>query len=329
MDGRNQSVFNEFVLLGFSKDLKINIALFVLFLIIYLITIIGNGLIIGTILLNSHLHIPMYFFLCNLSLIDFCYSSTSVPRLLSDLFSVRRTISYFACFIQLFIVVFVGGTECQLLALMAYDRFVAICRPLHYHHLMKWRVCYCLTAFVWFFSFMIIIVPALATPPKLCDQNQINHFMCEVLAVIKLSFSYAYIISSVLKIHSAGQYKAFSTCTSHAVVVFLFFGTGMLTYFGPRSQYSSNQNKYVSVFYVIVCPMLNPLIYSLSNREIRKAHLRVSLRRENHCSRGFWKVPGATYKRKVREEKGHSAGLQHSKLFSVIVPECCCVGIKP
>lgn len=152
---------------------------------------------------------------------------------------------------------------------------MVICRPLHYQLLMKWSVCYSLTAYVWFFSFMINVVPSLAMPLKLCYRNQINHFMCEILPVTKLSctdismneleifcltfvsllppfililFSYAYVISSVLKICSAGQYKAFSTCASHVVVVFLFFSTGMFTYFGPSAQYSSNQEKYVSVF---------------------------------------------------------------------------------
>nr|DBA25550.1 TPA: hypothetical protein GDO54_009926 [Pyxicephalus adspersus] len=187
MDVRNQSDFSEVVLLGFTQDRTINIVLFFLFLIIYLITIFGNGLIICTILFNSQLHIPMYFFLCNLSFIDFCYSSTAVPRLLSDLFSVKRTISNLACGIQLYITVFMGGTECQLLALMAYDRFVAICRPLHYRLLMKWSLCYGLTIFVWLFSFMINMVPSLFTPLKLCYQNQINHFMCEILGVTRLS----------------------------------------------------------------------------------------------------------------------------------------------
>ncbi|XP_056418946.1 olfactory receptor-like protein OLF3 [Hyla sarda] len=298
MGMENQTIITEVILQGFSTDLKINIALFLLFLTIYLITIIGNFLIICTVLMNARLHLPMYFFLCNLSFIDFCYSSTAVPRLLSDLFTLHRTISNRACGIQLYIILFMGGTECQLLVLMAYDRFVAICWPLHYPVMMRWSVCYRLTAFVWIFSFMIYIFPSLVMPISLCNRNQINHFMCELVAVIKLScgdiylnelvifcisfislllpflfilISYICIISSVLKVRTAGKYKAFSTCTSHIIVVVLYFGTGMITYFGPSSLYASNQEKYISVFYVAVCPMLNPLIYSLNNREVRKS----------------------------------------------------------
>ncbi|XP_073418055.1 olfactory receptor-like protein OLF3 [Dendrobates tinctorius] len=294
----NQSIITEVILLGFSTDFSTNVALFVLFLGIYLITISGNVLIVSVIIKNSRLHVPMYFFLCNLSLIDLCYSSTAVPRLLADLFTTHRTISILACGVQLYIILFMGGTECQLLVLMAYDRFIAICRPLHYPILMRWSVCYQLIAFMWVFSFMINVFPSLLVPLKLCHRNQINHFMCELLAITKLScedihfnevgifsisffslllpfvlilVSYICILSSVLLIRSAGRSKAFSTCTSHVTVVLLYFGTAMFTYFGPSSQYSSNREKYTSIFYVIICPMLNPLIYSTSNREVKKS----------------------------------------------------------
>ncbi|KAM3931060.1 olfactory receptor 2G3-like [Leptodactylus fuscus] len=298
MGTENQTVITEVILLGFSNDPRINTVLFLLFLTFYLVTIIGNFLIICIIIANAHLHIPMYFFLCNLSFIDFCYSSTAVPKLLVDLLSLQRTISKLACGMQLYIILFMGGTECQLLVLMAYDRYIAICRPLHYPVQMRWSVCYRLTAFVWIFSFMIYIFPSLLMPITLCNRNQINHFMCELLAVLKLScgdlymnelvifstsfislllpfmfiiISYLCIISSVLKIRTSARYKAFSTCTSHIIVVALYFGTGMVTYFGPSSQYSSNQEKYISIFYVVICPMLNPLIYSLNNREVKKS----------------------------------------------------------
>lgn len=298
MDLKNQSIITEVILFGFSKDMRINAVLFLVFLAMYLVTIIGNLLIICLILISANLHMPMYFFLCNLSFIDFCYSSTTVPKLLSDLFAVHRTISTLACGVQLYIILFLGGAECQLLVLMAYDRFAAICRPLHYQVTMRWSVCYWLTAFVWMLSFMIYILPSLAMPMTLCNRNQINHFMCELLAVIKLScgdiylnelvifsisfislllpflliiLSYILIISSVLKIRSAKRYKAFSTCTSHIIVVVLYFGTGMLAYFSPSSVYTTDRVKFVSVFYVVVCPMLNPLIYSLNNKEIKKS----------------------------------------------------------
>nr|DBA25545.1 TPA: hypothetical protein GDO54_009921 [Pyxicephalus adspersus] len=281
---------------GFSFDIRVNISLFFLFFIIYFITVVGNILIIGLIVINPRLHIPMYFFLCILAFLDLWNSSSVVPKLLINLFSVHRTISVGLCVIQFYGILFLGGTECQLLALMAYDRYIAICHPLHYPVMMRWSVCYQLTAFVWILSFVVCVVPSLSMPMSLC-YNEINHFMCEMLAVVKitcgdiglselmiffLSFvslllpfifiliSYVCIIYSVLKIKSAGRSKAFSTCTSHITVVGLLFGTGMLMYFGPSSQYSSNREKYVSVFYIIICPMLNPIIYSLNNREVKE-----------------------------------------------------------
>ncbi|KAM3931074.1 olfactory receptor 5AR1-like [Leptodactylus fuscus] len=297
----NQTLVTELVLLGFTKDPKINIVLFVLFLLIYIVTIAGNGLIICMIIINPHLHKPMYFFLCILSLLDLGYSSTALPKLLTDLFSTERTISLSACVIQLYVIVLVEGSECLLLAVMAYDRYVAICQPLHYPILMRWGNCYTLIGFVFLITFMLTIFPAIFTPVTLC-RNRINHFMCEMLAILTLScentssnelvifsvsflslllplllilLSYARILYSVMKIQSTGRSKAFSTCTSHLAVVALYFGTVMLMYFGPSSMYSTNQEKYSSIFYVIVSPMLNPLIYSLNNREVKDAFKKV------------------------------------------------------
>ncbi|CAI9622968.1 unnamed protein product [Staurois parvus] len=288
-------MFTELILLGFTKDLTISTLLFILFSIIYLVTVFGNGLIIGIILHNHHLHIPMFYFLCVLSVCDLSYSSTAVPRLLSDLFTSKRVISQGACTIQIYVILLLEGCECLLLAIMAYDRYVAICRPLHYHALMRWSICYKLTAMIFISSFMMCIFPSIFLRITLCD-NQINHFMCEILAVLKLAcgnissneivifsisfitlllpfvliiISYICILSSVLKIKSAGRAKAFSTCSSHLAVVGLYFGTVMLMFLGPPSQYSTNQEKYSSVFYVIVSPMLNPIIYSLNNKEVK------------------------------------------------------------
>ncbi|KAM5164232.1 olfactory receptor 13C3-like [Mantella aurantiaca] len=300
MEINNRTLASEIVLLGFSKNVKINISLFLLFSVVYLITVIGNGLMICAILLSPHLHIPMYFFLCNLSFIDFFYSSSAMPKLLVDLLSRDRTISITGCGIQVYISIFLGDTECLVLALMAYDRYVAICRPLYYPILMRWRVCICFASFVWISSFLISVVPSLLMPMRVCNPNQINHFMCEIIAVIKLSCdsiymnqlvifsisfftlllpfmliicSYICIISSVLRIHSVELSKTFSTCASHITVVVLFYGTAMVMYFGPSSQYSTDQEKFISVFYVIVIPMLNPLIYSLKNKEVKRAFL--------------------------------------------------------
>ncbi|KAG8548419.1 hypothetical protein GDO81_025414, partial [Engystomops pustulosus] len=284
------------ILLGFSDDLNTNLCLFPIFFLIYVLSVAGNCLIVFVVVLNSALHTPMYFFIINLSFIDLCYSSSAIPKLLVDLLSTRRTISVIGCLIQFKVILLIGATECQLLAIMAYDRYIAICRPLRYHVLMRWNVCYLLTAFVWCFSFMVSVMPSFLLPLLLCYPNQVNHFMCEILALLELSCdnirikkivifslsfvsifppfifivtSYICIICSVLKIHSTRRYKAFSTCTSHILVVFLYFGTGIVTYFGQSGKDSLNREKYASIFYVVVAPMLNPLIYSVNNREVK------------------------------------------------------------
>ncbi|XP_073529509.1 putative olfactory receptor 2W6 [Phyllobates terribilis] len=292
------TIITELILLGFTTDPKTNAALFVLFFIIYLVTFTGNSLIIYMVIINPKLRKPMYFFLCILSFLDLCYSTTALPRLLADLFSTEKSISYMACSLQIYVILLVEGSECQLLTVMAYDRYVAICQPLHYPVLMRWGNCYKLVALVFILTFMLCTLPAILNPINIC-YHRINHFMCEMLAFIKLSceknisfrellifsvsfitlllplmlilMSYAAIISSVLKIRSAGRSKAFSTCTSHLGVVALYFGTVMLMYFGPSSMYSTDQEKYSSIFYVIVSPMLNPLIYTLNNREVKDA----------------------------------------------------------
>ncbi|XP_056419436.1 olfactory receptor 5A2-like [Hyla sarda] len=300
MDGRNRTVATEFILMGFTKHLQINVVLFVIFSSIYLTTIVGNGLIICIIFFQQHLHTPMYYFLCNLAFIDFCYSSSTLPRLLVDLFSVVRSISLTACLTQVYVSLFLGETECFLLAVMAYDRYVAICHPLHYPLLMHWGMCHRLTTFSWVGSFTMSIVPSVIKPAELCYPNQVNHFMCEIIAMLKLAcndthdselmiflfsflslllpflfimVSYICILLSIIKMKSTGRSKAFSTCTSHITVVVLFYGTAMFMYFGPSSQYASNQAKYISIFYVAIIPMLNPLIYSLKNKEVLTAVL--------------------------------------------------------
>nr|DBA25548.1 TPA: hypothetical protein GDO54_009924 [Pyxicephalus adspersus] len=271
MEVKNWTIATELILLGFSKDPMANIFLFLLFSIIYLLTVGGNCVIIYVIIVNTHLHTPMYLFLCNLSFIDLSNTSSAVPKLLIDLFSVQRRISLNACLLQLNVLLLIGATECQLLAL---------------------------TGFVWIFSFITVIMPSFGLPITLCYPNKINHFMCEVLPVIKLSCddtyikeivifsfslfsllppflfiltSYICIIMAIIKIPSVGQSKASSTCTSHITVVALYYGTGMVTYFRPFSNDSSNQEKYVSIFYVVIAPMLNPLIYSLNNAEVKKS----------------------------------------------------------
>ncbi|XP_063775261.1 olfactory receptor 2G3-like [Pseudophryne corroboree] len=295
MATKNETIFYDVILLGFSNDPVVNAALFVLFGIIYIVTVAGNGLILFMIFVNPQLHTPMYFFLCMLSILDMCYSTTAVPKLLADLFSSHRTISSAGCSIQIYVILLVEGCECLLLALMAYDRYVAICQPLYYSVLMRWSVCYKLVALIFIGSFMMCALPSFFMQVTFCG-NQVNHFMCEMLAILKLActdissnelvifsisflslllplviilVSYGCIMASVLKIRNAGRSKAFSTCTSHLAVVALYFGTAMLMYFGPSSQYSTNQEKYSSICYVILSPMLNPMIYCLNNREVK------------------------------------------------------------
>ncbi|XP_073418054.1 olfactory receptor 2B6-like [Dendrobates tinctorius] len=302
MNGQNNATITELILLGFSNDVKINICLFLSFSIIYAVTIFGNGLLMYVVFINPHLRTPMYFYLVNLSFVDLCNASSAVPKLLVDLLSTYRNISLTACLFQFKAIVFIGTTECNLLAVMAYDRYVAICRPLHYPVVMRWSVCYRLTTFVWFFSFTTSVMPSFALPLLLCYPNQVNHFMCEILALLKvscddtrikeivvfsLSFitifppfvfivtSYICIIRSILKIQSAQRSKAFSTCSSHILVVALYFGTGIVTYFGKSDKDSENREKYASVFYVVITPMLNPLIYSINNREVKRTKVLV------------------------------------------------------
>ncbi|XP_018425357.1 PREDICTED: olfactory receptor 2F1-like [Nanorana parkeri] len=297
MSLENKTMITEIILLGFSADFRTKVVLFVVFLVIYVATLVGNYLIIIIIIINPHLRTPMYFFLCILSLLDLGNSSSVVPRMLYHLLSAQRSISLGACTLQFYTIMLMGGTECLLLALMAYDRYVAICRPLRYPVVMRWSVCYRLTALLLIISFFLFVFPSLSSPMALCNPNRVNHYMCELLAIIKLAcvhvrssevsilvlcftsillpfvyiiVTYGCIIAAVLQIKSAGRSKAFSTCTSHISVVALYFGTGMVMYFGSSSDYSTSQGKYISVFYNIVCPMLNPIIYSLNNKEVKE-----------------------------------------------------------
>ncbi|XP_073529513.1 olfactory receptor 5V1-like [Phyllobates terribilis] len=302
MDIKNQTVITDLVLLGFTDDMTINFLLFFLFFIIYFVAIFGNILIICAILVNPHLHIPMYFFLANLSFVDVCNISSAVPKLLMDLISAQRTVSLTACSVQVLLLLWIGANECLLLAVMAFDRYVAICHPLHYAMVMRWSVCRGLAFFVCAFSFVYVFLPSFTMPVTLCNSNEVNHFMCEAMSVMKLAcediqsneivtfffsfislfipfiiilVSYICIISSVVKISSAGRSKAFSTCSSHIAVVALYFGSGMVTYLGPSTDASSDQEKYVSIVYVILSPMLNPFIYSLNNRDVKETIVKI------------------------------------------------------
>uniref|UniRef100_A0A8V0ZIJ3 Olfactory receptor n=1 Tax=Gallus gallus TaxID=9031 RepID=A0A8V0ZIJ3_CHICK len=300
----NHSSITEFVLLGFSEKRAIQAVLFMGFLLIYLITLLGNVGMITLIRLDSRLHTPMYFFLSSLSFLDICYSSTITPRVLSDLPASQKVISHSACLAQFYFYAVFATTECYLLAAMAYDRYVAICSPLLYVFSMSSRVCVLLVAG----SYLVGVVNAtihtgLALQLSFCGPNIINHFYCDgpplyaisctdpttneiamflvvgfnmLITSVFILVSYIFISCAILRIRSAeGRQKALSTCASHLTAVTLLYGTTIFTYLRPSSSYSLNTDKVVSVFYTVVIPMLNPLIYSLRNQEVKGALSRV------------------------------------------------------
>ncbi|XP_007950314.2 olfactory receptor 8B4 [Orycteropus afer afer] len=296
---RNSSSVTEFILLGFSEQSEFQLPLFFIFLGTYVFTVVGNLGLISLIGLNSSLHIPMYFFIFNLSFIDLCYSCVFTPKMLNDLVS-ENSISYVGCMTQLFFFCFFVNSECYVLVSMAYDRYVAICNPLLYMVTMSPQVC----SMLMFGSYVIGFAGAMAHTGSIlrlnfCDSNIINHYLCEVLPLLQLScisthvnelvffivvgivimissvsifISYAFILSNILRIPSAkGRSKAFSTCGSHIIAVTLFFGSGAFTYLTTSFPGSMDQGKFASVFYTNVVPMLNPLIYSLRNKDIKLA----------------------------------------------------------
>ncbi|XP_054859781.1 olfactory receptor 13H1-like [Eublepharis macularius] len=298
-DWDNTTTVTEFVLVGLSRQPRVRTALFVLFLFIYAVTIAGNGLIVVLIAVDSHLHTPMYFFLSNLSFIDVCYVTNSVPQMLAHCFKDKPIIPLGNCLAQMNIAVFLGVSECLLLAVMAYDRFVAICSPLHYSLIMNRRVCLMLAVGLWIISFLLTIIPYLSMPARFCGRSVLNHFSCEVQAVLKLVcsdthasglsmlitsvftllFPFAFILVTyvriglaVLRIRSAqGRGKALSTCGSHLTVVGIFYGTALAAYLKPQAKTFTDTDKIVAVFYGVVTPMLNPLIYSLRNKDVKGA----------------------------------------------------------
>uniref|UniRef100_A0A8D0PT44 Olfactory receptor n=1 Tax=Sus scrofa TaxID=9823 RepID=A0A8D0PT44_PIG len=308
MDIGNSSLVTDFILVGLSKYSEIQLPLFFLFMGIYIVTVAGNLGLVTLIRLNSHLHTPMYYFLFNLSFIDLCYSSTITPKMLVNFVSEMNTISYAGCMTQLFFYCFFVSAECYVLTVMAYDRYVAICKPLLYNVTMSPKVCHLLVVIVYVGAFIGAWAhTGCMLRLTFCDANTINHYMCDILPLLELSctsthinelvvlivvgfdvgvtgliviISYAFILSSILRIHSAeGRSKAFSTCSSHVIVVFVFFGSGAFMYLHPSSVLSMDQGKVSTVFYTIVVPMLNPLIYSFRNKEVKVA-LKKSLSRK-------------------------------------------------
>ncbi|XP_077774359.1 olfactory receptor-like protein OLF3 [Podarcis muralis] len=300
MGQHNQTNVKEFVFMGFSRDRNLNLCLFVVFLSMYLVTLTGNTLIIVAIRIDPRLSTPMYFFLSNLSFLDICYTTSVVPQLLLHSLTSHRVISFSRCMAQLYISLSLGGIEFILLAAMAYDRYVAVCYPLHYMTIMSRRVYIQMAMASWMGGFLNALVQTVFTMHlQFCSFNTINHFACELLAVIKVAcsntfvneiviivagvivllipcgvvlLSYVYIIRAILRIRSSeGRQRAFSTCTSHLTVVTLCYGTAIFAYMSPKANTSPNQDKMVSIFYAVVTPMLNPIIYSLRNKEVKGA----------------------------------------------------------
>uniref|UniRef100_A0A8C3TEQ4 Olfactory receptor n=1 Tax=Chelydra serpentina TaxID=8475 RepID=A0A8C3TEQ4_CHESE len=299
-EGENQTTVIHFILFGLSSDPKIQIFLFVLFLVIYLITLLGNMLIILVIKADPQLHTPMYFFLSNLSFLDISYTSTIMPKMLANLLVERKAISFAGCMVQLYCFVFLGATECFLLAVMAYDRYLAICYPLHYAVAMSDASCTRLAMGSWVTGIFTGLLPCLLISRlPFCGSNQIKHFFCDIPPLLKLScsdtsttevvifilsllvlvscllltlVSYLFIILTILKIpSSSGKRKTFSTCGSHLAIVAIYYGTMISMYVRPTSRLSSELNKIVSVFYTIITPLLNPVIYSLRNTDFKDA----------------------------------------------------------
>ncbi|KAG3287515.1 olfactory receptor 13C7 [Ictidomys tridecemlineatus] len=295
-----------FILLGLSAHPKLEKTFFVLILLMYLVILLGNGVLILVTILDSHLHTPMYFFLRNLSFLDICYTTSSVPLILDSFLTPRKTILFSACAVQMFLSFAMGATECVLLSMMAFDRYVAICNPLRYPVVMSKAVYVPMAAGSWAAgSITATVQTSLAMRLPFCGDNVINHFTCEILAVLKLacadisinvismgvanviflgvpvlfiSFSYVFILATILRIPSAeGRKKAFSTCSAHLTVVIVFYGTILFMYGKPKSKdplgadKQDLADKLISLFYGVVTPMLNPIIYSLRNKDVKAA----------------------------------------------------------
>ncbi|KAF4009456.1 hypothetical protein G4228_000124 [Cervus hanglu yarkandensis] len=297
----------ELIFSGLFEDPEVQRACFVVFLPVYLATVVGNGLIVLTVRVSKSLRAPMYFFLSHLSLVEISYSSTIVPKFITDLLSKIKTISLEGCVAQIFFFHFFGVTEILLLVMMAYDRYVAICKPLHYTSIMNRQLCYILVAGSWLGGFFHSIIQVLITIQlPFCGPNVIDHYFCDLQPLFKLACtdtsvegvvvlansglialcSFLLLVSSYVVIlvslrnHSAeGRRKALSTCASHLMVVTLFFGPAIFLYMRPTSTFT--EDKLVAVFYTVVTPMLNPIIYTLRNAEMKVAMRRLWAKKEN------------------------------------------------
>ncbi|XP_048205238.1 olfactory receptor 2W1-like [Perognathus longimembris pacificus] len=300
MDQSNHSALYNFILLGFSDHPELEKILSGVVTIFYFIILVGNTAIILASLLDSHLHTPMYFFLSNLSFLDLCLTTSIIPQMLVNLWGPEKTISYVGCFIQLYVYMWLGSIECLLLAVMSYDRFTAICKHLHYSVIMNPHLCLKMIIMVWSISLAnsVVLCTLTVNLPR-CGNNLLDHFLCELPAMVKIAcvdtttvemsvfalgivivltplalilISYGYIANAVMRMKSkAGRRKAMNTCGSHLTVVSTFYGTIIYMYLQPGSSASKDQGKFLTLFYTIITPSLNPLIYTLRNKDMKDA----------------------------------------------------------
>ncbi|CAM4486551.1 olfactory receptor 5V1-like [Lepidochelys kempii] len=316
MKQENQTQVTEFIFLGFSSLPHGQAFLFLVFLVIYLVTLVQNSMIFTLIQLDSHLHSPMYFFLSHLSCLDICFSSVTVPKILVNFLREQETISYCECMVQMFFLMSCAGAECALLAVMAYDRYAAICNPLRYTDVMSRKVCFPLAMGSWLWGLLDSAIHTfMASSLSFCGTNQLPHLFCDVPPLLKIAcsdtyvnevtlhlasifvglspfllivISYLYILAAILRIRSnKGRRKAFSTCAAHLIVVTIYFGMANLNYNRPSAGYSMGVDTLVSTLYCIFTPMLNPLIYSLRNQEVK-----VALRKALGSQRKEYSSPG-------------------------------------
>nr|XP_020765619.1 olfactory receptor 10A3-like [Odocoileus virginianus texanus] len=313
MKRENESSVFDFILLGFSNFPQLQAQLFGVFLVDYLVTLLGNAIIIVVISVEQSLHVPMYLFLLNLSVVEVGFSAVTMPEMLVVLSSEKARITFAGCFAQMYFIILFGGTECFLLGAMAYDRFVAICHPLSYPVTMNKRVFLKLVMFSWVSWIMVATVQtSWVFSFPFCGPNEINHLFCETPPVLELAcantflfeiyaftgtiliimvpfvlilLSYIRILFAILKMPSTtGRQKAFSTCASHLTSVTLFYGTASMTYLQPKSGYSPETKKLMSLAYTLFTPLLNPLIYSLRNSEMKRALMKLWRRKMDLCT---------------------------------------------
>ncbi|XP_044513130.1 olfactory receptor 13D1-like [Gracilinanus agilis] len=306
MDKGNYTAVTEFFLIGLSQYPSLQMFLYMICLVMYLVILLGNSILIIISILDLRLHTPMYFFLGNLSFLDICYTSVSVPQILANFMSERKSISFTRCVLQMFMSLGLGSTECLLLAVMAYDRYIAICNPLRYTIIMNKLLCVQMAAWTWIVgSLNSLAQTMLAIMMPFCG-NIIDHLTCEILALLKLIcvdislnvfimtiasiiflispllfifFSYVFILSAILRISSSeGRKKAFSTCSAHLTVVILFYGSALFMYMKPKSKDTKTSDEIIALSYGVVTPMLNPIIYSLRNKEVKGAMKKVLFR---------------------------------------------------